>query len=78
MGRKWGEESRSWMGLENPQLDPLPNDCHIARGYGPFFRQAYPYRSSSAESGLMFLAFARRHEEINTALRRMAGSLLFL
>eukprot|EP00494_Astrolonche_serrata_P011725 UN11821 len=39
--------------LENKQLDPLPENSHVARAHAPIYRQAYPYVEGS-NKGLYF------------------------
>jgi Dyp-type peroxidase family len=57
---------------ENPHLDPLPSDSHVARSHASIMRHAMPYRNLE-EEGLYFIAFARSLVELDSSLKRMAG-----
>jgi len=70
---------------ENPRLDddmyrfkgvrdaePETSRYHTNRGHGSMYRQAMPYISTD-EQGLYFICFSRSLNEIDMALRRMAG-----
>ena len=58
--------------LENPHMHQLPGDSHVSRGHGAMYRQAYPYVAGT-QKGLYFSCYSRKLEEIDRALRRMAG-----
>jgi deferrochelatase/peroxidase EfeB len=53
-------------------LEKPPSNSHVERAHAPIYRQAYPYVHNE-ESGLFFCAFSRSLEEIDKALKRMAG-----
>jgi putative iron-dependent peroxidase len=88
--QKWEHDAHAWEALpvvsqeaimgrtkdESVELDPRPDDSHVARtdqeDFGKIFRRNTPY-GSVADHGTMFVGFSRTREPLQTMLESMAG-----
>jgi putative iron-dependent peroxidase len=88
--QKWEHETAEWESLaiarqeavigrtkpESVELDPRPEDSHVARtdqdDFGHIFRRNMPY-GTVTEHGTMFVGFAATQKPLDDMLRSMAG-----
>jgi porphyrinogen peroxidase len=88
--QKWEHEAAEWESrpvseqeavigrtkLDSVELDPRPEDSHVARtdqdDFGHIFRRNMPYGTVTAH-GTMFVGFAATRKPLDAMLRSMAG-----
>jgi putative iron-dependent peroxidase len=88
--QKWEHEAAAWESLpvteqeavigrtklDSVELDPRPEDSHVARtdqdDFGHIFRRNMPY-GTVTEHGTMFVGFAATQKPLDAMLRSMAG-----
>jgi len=88
--QKWSHDAEAWEALtvtrqeavigrtkdESVELDPKPDDSHVARTdqdtFGNIFRRNMPY-GTVTEHGTMFVGFSADQTRLSTMLESMAG-----
>ena len=89
--QKWSHDVRAWESLavaeqeqvigrtkdESVELDPKPDDSHVARtdqdDFGKIFRRNMPY-GTVTDHGTMFVGFSAEQGRLATMLESMAGT----